>query len=578
MYSWGGCNSMKIRESLDELLNANEGEQYQFKEWKTKNDFRMAAKICCALANCGGGKLVLGITDKRPRRIVGSTAFPQPERTRIDLMNKLHIGIDFHIYMHENKRVLVFDVASRPIGLPVQADDGAWWYQGDSLILMPEDVRLSIFAESGHDFSGDICTGLTIQDLDPDAIKIFRKTWHEYSGNNRIMNLSTRQLLSDCGAFTDDGLTYAALILFGKRKALQKYLPHAEVIFEYRMNESAGPAAQRVELQDGFFNNYHRIWELVNLRNNKQHYQDKFHLFPINTFNEQVVRESVLNAVSHRDYRLPGCVFVRQYQYRIEIENPGGFPSGITVENILNKQAARNHKIASIFKLCGLVERAGQGMNLIFEQTIKEAKPLPDFSKSDAWHVKLILNGEIHHPKMLSLFKKLDEDKIKSMTTDDYILLASLYCGKGLDKINISRFDHLMELGIVKQDKYGISPINGEIILPVKEDNTQKSKSLDIISAINAQSTESMKTADWQLIEATQSTESVDWKLIGKDDRKQMIIDFIASNTKTTSSQIAKLTRLSQTRVRELLQELIADGVIEKIGNYRHTAYRVKYE
>ena len=135
---------MRTRETIEDLLNAKEGENYQFKEWKTKDDLKEAARICCALANCGGGKLVLGVTDKRPRKVVGSTAFPQPERTRADLMSKLRIRIDFNLYQHENRRVLIFDVASRPIGLPVQTDGGAWWYQGDSLGLMPEEIRQSL--------------------------------------------------------------------------------------------------------------------------------------------------------------------------------------------------------------------------------------------------------------------------------------------------------------------------------------------------------------------------------------------------------------------------------------------------
>ena len=73
-----------------------------------------------------------------------------------------------------------------------------------------------------------------------------------------------------------------------------------------------------------------------------------------------------------------------------------------------------------------------------------------------------------------------------------------------------------------------------------------------------------------------QSTETVDWQSIGKADRKQMIAAFIESTPKTTSSQIAQLTKLSPTRVRELLQELVADGVIEKIGNYRYASYTIK--
>lgn len=67
--------------TVEQLLIAAEGEYIQFKEAKNRFDSGEAAKVCCALANCGGGRLVLGITDKRPRSVVGSLAFEQPERT-----------------------------------------------------------------------------------------------------------------------------------------------------------------------------------------------------------------------------------------------------------------------------------------------------------------------------------------------------------------------------------------------------------------------------------------------------------------------------------------------------------------
>ena len=66
----------------------------------------------------------------------------------------------------------------------------------------------------------------------------------------------------------------------------------------------------------------------------------------IDTFREGSVREAILNAVSHRDYRHPGSVFVRQYPRRLEIVSPGGLPSGITPENIIDKQFPRNRRIA----------------------------------------------------------------------------------------------------------------------------------------------------------------------------------------------------------------------------------------
>ncbi len=129
---------MRKVDSIEELLNAPEGEHYQFKEAKSRFDSGEAARCCCALANCGGGKLVLGVSDKRPRQVVGSKAFDQPERTRKGLIDKLHVMVEFQLYEHEGKRVLVFDVASRPSGLPVQVDGVAWWYEGDSLIPIPK--------------------------------------------------------------------------------------------------------------------------------------------------------------------------------------------------------------------------------------------------------------------------------------------------------------------------------------------------------------------------------------------------------------------------------------------------------
>lgn len=164
--------------------------------------------------------LVFGITDKRPRHVVGSNAFEQPERTRSDLIEKLKVMVDFRLYEYEGKRVLVFEVAGRPLGLPVQVDGVAWWYSGDSLIPMPEDIRRKIYAETGIDFSATVCDAATINDLDENAIEIFRKNWAAKSGNKRILGLSAEQLLRDCEAIIDEGITYAALILFGKKLLL----------------------------------------------------------------------------------------------------------------------------------------------------------------------------------------------------------------------------------------------------------------------------------------------------------------------------------------------------------------------
>ncbi len=150
-------------------------------------------------------------------------------------------------------------MAGRPLGLPVQYIGVAWWYEGDSLIPMPEDIRRKIYAEAGFDFSGSICSAANFDDLDESAIEAFRDRWVAKSSNRRILSLTAEQLLRDCEAITDEGITYAALVLFGKRASLGKLLPQAEIIFEYRSSDASGPASQREEFRVGFFSCYNRL-------------------------------------------------------------------------------------------------------------------------------------------------------------------------------------------------------------------------------------------------------------------------------------------------------------------------------
>jgi len=435
---------------LTKLINAKEGENIEFKEAKNQFDFNQLADYACALSNCGGGLIVLGVTDIRPRQIVGSMAFLQPEQTRKRLIAHLRIMVDFNIYMADEKRVLVFEIASRPVGLPVTSDGVAWWRIGEDLIKMPEDTRRSIYAEGGHDFSADVCPNATIDDLNEDAIKLFREKWIEKSGNKHLSSLSDIQLLLDCDAISERGVTYAALILFGKKKSLAHYLAQSEIVFEYRSSESAGPAQQREEFREGFFALFDKLWEMINLRNDNQHYQEGFFVFDVPTFNERVVREALLNAVCHRNYQMSGSVFVKQYRERLEIDSPGGFPPEISVDNILDRQSPRNRRIAEILAKCGLVERAGQGMNLIYELSIRDAKALPDFSGTDAHLVRITIGGLILDGRQLLLLKRIAQKHLEHFSTDDLILIHKLYYEQKIPVPLLNRIKKLVDLGIIE--------------------------------------------------------------------------------------------------------------------------------
>ena len=179
------------------------------------------------------------------------------------------------------------------------------------------------------------------------------------------------------------------------------------MIFEYRSSEASTPYQQRREFREGFFLFDEELWNAIDAHNEVYQYEEGLFVGDIPTFDRRVVREALLNAVSHRDYRNGGSTFVRQFPGKLEVVSPGGFTAGVTPENILWKQAPRNRRIADVFAKCGLVERSGQGARLMFERSIRDGKLRPDFSGTDDYEVFLTLHGEVRDPRFLEFFGKI---------------------------------------------------------------------------------------------------------------------------------------------------------------------------
>jgi ATP-dependent DNA helicase RecG len=438
-------------EQLQQWMDADEDEHLEFKEAKSNFHFEKLLKYCAALANEGGGHFILGVTDKKPRRVVGSQAFADLSRTKAGLIERLRLRIDAEEVAHPDGRVVVVAVPSRALGVPVAVEGAYWMRSGEDLAPMTPDMLKRIFEEAEPDFSAEVCPEATLADLDPAAIAQFRSRWLRKSGTASLATIQVEQLLTDAELIAPRGITYAALVLLANPRSLGRFLGQAEVIFEYRSVERAGPASQREEFREGFFVFYDRLWDLINLRNDRQHFQEGFFVNEVPTFSEGSIREAILNAVSHRDYRHPGSVFVRQFRRRIEIVSPGGFPTGITLKNILDQQLPRNRRIAETFARCDLVERAGQGMNRIFEECIRQSKPLPDFSGTDNYSVFLTLRGEIQDPSFLRFLERIGSERLANFNTHDFLILDCIHHDRKVPERSRARLPYLLEQGVIER-------------------------------------------------------------------------------------------------------------------------------
>lgn len=416
-------------QQFEEWLDNNENEHLEFKKAQDSFSVDDLLRYCCALANEKGGKLILGVTDKKPREVVGSQAFLNLDKTK-EQLSYLALRIEIDEFNYHGKRVLIFNVPTRPLGIPKKIKGVYWMRRGESLVEMTEDVLQSIFKESVADFSATYCKEATFNDLSPEAIEEFRKRWVQRSGNSSLNQLSSIQLLRDAELVYESNITIAALVLLGRKTSIGKLLAQAEVIFEYRSKESPGPANQRIEFRDAFFLYYDKLWEVINLRNDLQHFQDGLLMRDIPTFSEGSIREAILNAISHRDYQSPGSVFIRQYPDRIRIESPGGFPPGITPENILDCQLPRNRRIAESLSKCGLIERSGQGVDRMFEEAIKQGKNAPDFLGSDSYSVKLTLDGKVNDINFLKFLERASQKKNQIFSASELIVLDLIHKNK----------------------------------------------------------------------------------------------------------------------------------------------------
>jgi ATP-dependent DNA helicase RecG len=130
---------MTSAEKFQAFLDSPEGSRIEFKRASGGLHFEELVKYCVALANEGGGVMLLGVTDKRPRQVVGTRAFLEPGRAEAGLFEQLRRHIPLEEYWHDGKRVLIVHIPSRLPG-------SAWEYQGaflmragDALVPMSDE-------------------------------------------------------------------------------------------------------------------------------------------------------------------------------------------------------------------------------------------------------------------------------------------------------------------------------------------------------------------------------------------------------------------------------------------------------
>lgn len=122
----------------------------------------------------------------------------------------------------------------------------------------------------------------------------------------------------------------------------------------------------------------------------------------IRHYHPKVIRELLVNAFAHRSYCISKDVMIEVYPSRLEISSPGGFPFGVTRDNILHEKVRRNPNMIDLLYVLGLMEGEGSGYDLIYQLNASEIKNQPVIEDSYS-EVKVTQSADIVEPELLPL-------------------------------------------------------------------------------------------------------------------------------------------------------------------------------
>lgn len=540
---------------LIEILKSpeHENEHIEFKE--AKNDYSILGYnksgeskrksvygYAVALGNEGGGKLVLGVSDDK--KIVGTGALKNIGKVKERIFEKLRKRIEIdELFDKAGNRVLIIHLPPRGTGEVLKFYDYPLMRVNEELRVMDDGTQRNILIEGNLDFSAEIATGATIDDLSVEALERLCSLYVKSQGREVV---DSEQLLRDLNLVTGEGITNAAIILCGSETAIQKYIPQSEIILQYRNEKSEIKYVDRLDVRKAYLMSHDEIWDRIFSRNQNHQIQEGMLTREIPGYNKSAIKEAVNNAVAHRDYRDQGSIVIKQSPQEFDIESPGGFLPGVTADNIIDSSKSRNRLVAESLQHLGFVQRAGQGMDTIFEQCITEGKGLPNLSKSSSHSVRVILSAMVIDTPFLAFLEKVVNQKQIVLTVWDMIILEQIRSQS--IKLKLDQVRKYVDLGLV--EKVG-STSDARYIL---EKSYYQSHGQSGIHS----------------------------RLIGlsRESKRQLILDHLERNPEGAVLNDFKtaFSDLEGKTISNLLQDMKKDDLIKSEGSTRYAVWKVAKE
>jgi ATP-dependent DNA helicase RecG len=421
---------------LDRLENETaddlETQWLEFKPWRNpKDDMEVATEYAVCLANAEGGVIVFGVADRtrgRTNAIHGASGYD------LDVWRKRIHDCTTNRLLVEMEELSVPEGTGKllAVRVPKVGESPCGTTQGlykvrvgrNCLGLNLQELQRARISSGVVDWSGQPAEGVSTSDLDPIELARARGILKKASPQSGLLTLNDRDFLTGLGVVRDERLTNAGLLLFGREEVITARCPQHQVHYVYQVSDTQ--VARNDSYRCGLLQTIERFEQaFTGPANPEQELSVGMFKLRIPAFPVEVVREALLNAVTHRDYSDPGEVLVRHTSRELVLTSPGGFIAGITPLNILRHEpASRNRTLAEAFEKLRLVERAGIGRKRIFMSMLRFGKRAPRY-ESDGGRVTLRISDGFFDQRMAVLVAKW-ADEGKEIDLDGLLILSYL--------------------------------------------------------------------------------------------------------------------------------------------------------
>ena len=522
-------------------------------------DGQLVEAVVC-MANCEGGVLLVGVDNRG--NVTGIS------RRRIDESDAAVSAMVFNNTVPPlrvavarlssgSRTVLLVEIPKATRGIVATATGkvtrrvmGA---RGPECVPYPPTQHASRLTDLGLlDYSASPLTECSLDAVDPLAIEFFRQAIR--ASRPAWADLPLDELLSAAGltAWLDSEhkcLSVGGLLTVGSTEIIARLIPTHEVAFQ-AFDESDNLVANeffRLPLMR-VIGELERRFEARN-----GHVEVEVGLFQVQVddYPKPSFREGLLNALIHRDYSRQGAVYVQMHHDRMTIMSPGGFPGGVTLENLLvHEPAPRNPTLANAFLQLGLVERSGRGIDRIFFHQLRSGRPAPDYGQSDPDAVRLILPGG--QPSLAFVRLALEEERRgQALSGGELLVLNHLEQNR---RMTAGQASQLLQRGEAAARSLIARLVERGFVTPAR------------------------RRGEFELSPAIyrmQGKQAAFVRSHGFDPIQQrgMIIEYVKAHEKITRREAADLCRLESSEAKRLLASMKTKGILKIEGERRSARY-----